>query len=458
MQESLSDPDRMALWRYGVIGPLVSAHLDHGDRRALFREIAARTHLAPDGRRVRLSPRTIEGWFYAWKRHGLAGLREQSRADRGSTSIRPELRERLLLLKEENPRRSIPRLIRILERAGEAREGELSKSAVLRFLRLHGLSGRTLRASTCERRAFRHSQPGELWMGDILHGPLVLNEGKPVKCYLVAFIDSATRFVVAGELRLSERAEDHEYALRQAILKHGCPRALYLDNGSAQISQSLLIICAELSIRLLHTEAFSPESKGAIERWFRTWREEVESELPDHPLPLAELKSRSWSWVTVEYNARTHTSTGRSPYEHWLADQSLIRPAPPPSVLDQIFLHRERRKVRKDGTVRFRGSFLEVHSSLVGRVIELRFDPFDETSLPKVFLDQKFVSDAVLLDPYRNSTGKRHRPSGRARPDTPKSGLDPLGLIQDDHLRRAKAPGDSANSHDDDEMEDFAHV
>ncbi len=45
-----------------VLGPLVSARLEHGDRQAHLREISARTHLAPDGSAKRLSRRTLEGW------------------------------------------------------------------------------------------------------------------------------------------------------------------------------------------------------------------------------------------------------------------------------------------------------------------------------------------------------------------------------------------------------------
>ena len=67
-------------------------------------------------------------------------------------------------------------------------------------------------------------------MGDVLHVPLVIAGGRLRKSYLIAFIDSATRFVPAAEMRLSESAADHEYALKQAILKHCVPRALYLDS------------------------------------------------------------------------------------------------------------------------------------------------------------------------------------------------------------------------------------
>ncbi|HVR72817.1 MAG TPA: DDE-type integrase/transposase/recombinase [Planctomycetota bacterium] len=454
---------RWALWRFSILGPLVSARLEHGDRRALFEEIARRTHIAPDGSARTFSRRTIEAWYYVWKKKGLGGLKDCPRSDLGKSSIRVELRERLLVLKRENPRRSIPRLIKILERTGDAVKGELSRSAVQRYLRLEGLSGRAGDAEPPERRSFRHPEPGDLWMGDVLHGPAVLNSGRLRKSYLIAFIDSATRFVPAAEVRLSESAADHEYALKQAILKHGLPRVLYLDNGAAQSSHSLKLICAELSIRLLHAEAYDPQAKGAIERWNRTWREEVEGELPKEPLTLQELQSRVWSWLAVEYNARQHDTTGKAPLEHWLEKTDVLRTVPPWISLDEVFLHRERRVVRRDGTVRFRGGFLEVRSSLVGKEVELRFDPFDETALPRVFLEGKFVCDTVRFDPISNSARRRHRPGGQAKEAFPSSGIDPLRLIEDEHLRRARPPGgisfhDQDDNDDDDEMEIHAHV
>ena len=117
----------------------------------------------------------------------------------------------------------------------------------------------------------------------------------------------------------------------------------------------------------------------------------------------------------------------------------MLRLVPKDLDLDQVFLHRERRVVRNDGTVRFRGQFLEVRSALVGRSVELRFDPFDSTSLPRVFLDGKFVCDATLLDPLKNQARRRHRPSGDSA-TPPTTGIDPLALMQDEQLRRARPP------------------
>lgn len=461
----MDDDQRMAwaLWRYSILGPLVSARLEHGDRAAYITEAAARYHTTPEGKEIRISPRTIEDWLYAYRKGGLEALKDQPRSDRGKTHIRPEIQERLITLKREKPRRSIRRLIRMLERAGEVRKKELSRSSVQRFLKGHGLSRRTRYAEPAERRAFRHGEPGALWMGDVLHGPLVIAGGRLRKSYVIAFIDSATRFVPTAEVRLSEKARDHEYALKQALLKHPAPRALYLDNGAAQRSISLKLILAELSIELIHTLEYDPEAKGAIERWNRTWREEVEDELPDEPLPLEELQSYVWSWLAVEYNAREHDTTKRIPLEHWLSEPDTLHSLPPGIDLDEVFLHRERRKVRKDGTVRFRGDYLEVRSSLVGRWVELRFPPFEEDVLPRVFLDGKYVCDTEPLDRVKNASRKRHRPKSIPSADPPpSSGLDALRLMQEEQLKRARPPApphDHPDDEDDDnEQEELAHV
>ncbi len=68
------DKQAIALWRLGVLGPLTSARLEHGDRRRYFAEAAARTHERPDGTRVQLSARTIEAWYYAYRRGGFEAL------------------------------------------------------------------------------------------------------------------------------------------------------------------------------------------------------------------------------------------------------------------------------------------------------------------------------------------------------------------------------------------------
>lgn len=446
----------IALWRLGVLGPLVSARLEHGDRQQLFQEIAARTHQMPDGKVVELSARTIESWYYAHRHGGFEALHPGTRSDCGqSRAIVPEVAELILRVKREKPRRSIKRIIRMLERARRVKPGELSRSSVHRLLQLAGVSARPLRGPAAERRSFIAEHAGDLWVGDALHGPLVIGpDGQTRKSYMLSQIDNATRYIVHSYFTLSEGAEAQEHGLKQAILKYGLARAYYVDRGSAYIAHSLRFICADLGIHLLHAGVQDAEAKGVIERWHRTWREEVGDELPDTPLPLAELNAKHWAWLGAEYHARAHDTTGRAPREHMLAEADQIRPVPRGTDLDEVFLHREERVVRKDGTVRWRGGFLEVRADLGKKLVELRFDPADQTALPRVFVDGRFVCDTVPLDRLRNMTRRRRRIAGDPAPDATPSGLDPLGLIEDEHYRRTRPAGAGPEDDDNDEDEE----
>ena len=433
----------LALWKLSILGPLISARLEHGDRVAWFREAAARWHQRPDGRVVKLSPRTLESWFYAYQAGGLAALERQPRADRGaSRSIPPEIQDLILRAKRERPRRSVRRILRMLVRASKVRKGELSRASVHRLLQAHGISARPRRGPSAERRSFLVEHAGDLWMGDAMHGPAVIApDGRVRKSYLLTLLDAATRYLVASQFLLGERAVDHEEVFQQALRKAGRPRTYYVDLGAAYVARSLKIICAELAIELRHTAPRDCQAKGAIERWHRRWREEVGDELPDHPLPLAELNAIHWAWMAGEYHSCVHTTTGRPPREHWLAELEHLRDLPPGADLDAIFLHRAERKVRNDGTVRFRGGFLEVRAELTGLTVELRYDPRDPEAAPRVYRDGRFVCDTVPLDRIANATRRRHRPRGTPDPTAEPTGLDPLDQIQREHYERTRSPG-----------------
>jgi hypothetical protein len=74
-------------------------------------------------------------WYYAWRQGGFRALFPDDRCDRGrSRAISGELAEHILRAKRERPRRSIRRIIRMLERAGIVRAGELYRSTVHRLL------------------------------------------------------------------------------------------------------------------------------------------------------------------------------------------------------------------------------------------------------------------------------------------------------------------------------------
>lgn len=440
----------VALFRFGVLGPLVSARLEHGDRRAHFEAAARWDYVTPDGRVVRISARTMEAWYYAHRAYGLAGLMPSSRTDCGSSrSMSAEVADLVLRAKREKPRRSIRRIIRMLERAKRVGPGELSRSSVHRLLMRAGISTRPTRAEDdsgepagcrVERRSFIAEHVGDLWVGDALHvhRPVAFPDGRVGKAYMLSQIDSASRYVPHSYFAAHEEDSDQEHGLRQAILKCGVPRVYYVDRGAAYTAGSLAAICAELGCRLLHAGRQDAEAKGVIERWHRTWREEVEDELPREGVALSDLAAAHYAWLSREYHLRVHDTTGAAPRERFLSEVGELRAAPSPERLAEIFLHRAPRTVRKDGTVRWQGSYLEVRPELSEKKVELRFDPRDDTGLPKVFRHGRFYCDTVRLDRVNNAQRARRRITGEPAPQVEPTGIDPLALLVEEHAQATR--------------------
>ena len=454
----------VALFRFGVLGPLVSARLEHGDRRAHFEAAASRDWVMPSGRVARISARTIEAWYYRYRSEGLAGLAPDARSDSGtSRSMSAEVADLVLRAKREKPRRSIRRIIRMLERAGRVQPGELSRSSVHRLLSREGISWRPTRAqdaegevagSRVERRSYIAEHVGDLWVGDALHvhRPVRFPEGRVGKAYMLSQIDSASRYVPHSYFAAHEQDSDQEHGLRQAILKCGLPRTYYVDRGAAYVASSLSAICAELGCRLLHAGRQDAEAKGVIERWHKTWREEVEDELPRGVVELSDLTAAHFAWLAREYHERVHETLGTSPRERFFAEVHALRAAPSTERLSEIFLHRDKRTVRADGTVRWQGGYLEVRPELVGTKVELRFDPRDPSIRPRVFRDNRFVCDTVPLDRVANAHRRRRRMAGEALPGVEPTGIDPLAQLVESHARATSLL--HLSHEDDDESED----
>lgn len=427
----------IALFRHSVLGQLIGSRLEHGDVTELCREAAEISWQRTGGAVEKIPEATIRNWYYAYLADGLDGLKRKSRSDRGISDIRPEIADLILRAKREKPRRSLRRIIAMLVRARRCTPGELSRSAVHRLLQSQGLSGRPKRGPSAERRSFIYEFPGDLLVGDAVHPkrPVIDSAGRLRKVTLFSQIDCATRFVPESFFAFGsgEPAVSHELGLKLALRVHGLWYRYYVDLGPAYVARSLKIICAELGMQLLHARARDAAAKGVIEKFNRTWREEVEDELPDRPILLSELEQKHRAWLACEYHARVHQTTQRPPREHWLELADHLRPLPAHVNLDEVFLHRATRTVSKVGSVRWEGGRLEVSPELCNRVVELRYDPADSKRLPRVFLDGKFICDTVPLDLYRNARRKRRRDLGQPDPRVEPTGILPLDDLVAEH-------------------------
>jgi len=373
-----------ALFRLTVLGPLASREkLQHGELKRLVRELAAPSYDIPHSRNHYLSEKTIESWYYAWKNGGIEALEPQSRCDKGQSKLSLAIQEAVLQAKREQPKRSLNEIKRLMENSGEVAQGELSRSAIHRLLQQHDLS-RPVGGATepVERRSFEARHAGDIWYGDVMHGPLLPVQGRLRKVYLVSLMDDASRLITHSCFCLGETALEIEHVLKQAVLRCGLPTKLVIDNGAAYRSHSLKGICARLDIRLIYCRPYTPEAKGKIERWHRTLRDQFLEELdPSTIRDLPDLNARLWAWLAEVYHCRTHGSLDDlSPRQRWQQDLLQIRPLGPWAIhLDDLFYHRVERKVRLDGTVAWHSQRFEVPYELVGRRVVLVVDPHQKS-------------------------------------------------------------------------------
>lgn len=337
------------------------------------------------------------------------------------------VRDALIAAKQENPARSINTLIHLLERQGIVAKHELSRASVHRFLKARQLSKRTVADRvTIERRSFVAAHAGDLWQGDVLHGPAIPTQQGLRKTYLVSLLDDASRLIAHSAFCLGETALDIEGVLKEAILKRGLPKKLIIDNGAAYRSDSLQSICARLSIRLIHSRPYEPESKGKLERYHRTFRELFLEEIHLQAIQnLGDFNARLWAWVEQIYHQRPHEGlNGQTPLARFQQDLLHIRQLGALALeLDDIFCHRIKRYVRKDGTIAWAGKLFEVPYEQARSSVILVIDPHTHTALKIESQSGETLGRVTLLDKGANCHRKRQRPESKTSSNTPKHDL-----------------------------------
>ncbi len=409
----------MALFRLSVLGPLVSAdHLQRGELQQTIRGLAQKEYAIPGSKRRILGEKTIEAWYYAWRRHGIEGLTPKVRTDRGVSKLSADIQNALLAAKRENPRRSIRQLKALLESSGLAPRGTLSRSAIHRFLQQQGLSRPTAASSVPqEHRRFVTEWANSLWYGDVMHGPTLTFKSGRRKVYLVSLLDDASRLIAHSAFCTGETSLDIEGVLKQAVLKRGLPKKLVVDNGSAYRAATLQGICARLDIRLIHCRPYAPEGKGKLERWHRTFRDQFLSEVDFSRIhELDDLNARLWAWIEQVYHRTPHSGLDdQTPLARYQQDLPKIRQLGQKAAqLDGIFYHRVQRKVRKDGTVSYSGNDFEVPYALSGKTVQLVVDPHAERVVGVEDEDGKHLGEATPLDALANAHRHRRKPEPAA--------------------------------------------
>jgi putative transposase len=416
------DEDRrreVGLFRYALIRDAADPAISKAQRGRLVRALADREHVGPDGRLVRVARGTLDEWIRAYRRGGVQALVPRPRVVAPRTP--GEMLELAFRLKRERPERTAAQVREVMLAAG----GDAPVLG-LRTLQTHlareGLNVRADGRSPGKVYGrFEASARNELWTGDGLHGPK-LDGASARRAVLLAFIDDQSRLLVGWRWGAGEDVFRLEAALRSGLMARGVPEAILVDRGSAFVSSQLLRACAVLGVKLIHASPRAATTKGKIERFFRTVRDQFLVEIDDG-VDLRELNRLFSAWLEVVYHRRVHSETGQTPLERF--DAAGAPALPTPALLREAFLWSQERTVAKTATVSLHGNEYEVDAALVGRKVELVFDPFDLTRIEVRYQHRPFgTAVPLLIGRHTHPQAQREIPP----PPTP-TGIDYLKLL-----------------------------
>ncbi len=364
-------PSDLALWRYGIISPLLTRDPAGRGIQEVLEELSGHAYKGEEGESRRYSAETLRKWLTRYRVGGLAALDDQERSDKGSSSVPTSLAEKIRSLREEHPRWTLTIILRQLLQSREWNGNTPSRATLYRFCKSAGLERKPLPP---ECRSFSFSSFGNLWVADFLHGPRIRVGKDRRKTYLHVILDDASRFVVAAGVFLSEDVEVLIGELKRAIRCYGIPERFYSDNGSAYRSRHLRVVGARLQIQMPHTPPYRPQGRGKVERFFRTVRTRFLDVTPAQTLD--ELQRRFQEWI-AEYHRTLHETLRCSPLQKRAGIPTACRVVPEAIPIDPLFYMERRCKVYNDRTVRFRRQAFEVPESLPGSRITIFYDPSD---------------------------------------------------------------------------------
>lgn len=411
MNETLRN--EIAAFRFGLIAPIVQRQLQPGERYALLKETAKQRYTIPGSEKETISVRSLERYLQAYEKEGFEGLKPRVREKRGSLRDQdPEILKRAIELRKELPSRSVEQVIRILEMEGTVPIGVIKPRTLSRYFQEMGWSKKDLyRAVKKQFRHFEHDAPNDCWQADTQHTlylPDPKNPEKRKKAYLIAIIDDHSRRIMHAEFFMEERYPRLERCVQKAVVRFGVPNLFFCDNGSVYTAKQFQIMCARMGTKLVHAKPYSPESKGKIEKFFQfvdsSFTGEANLLINQEKLTtLKQLNVYLQSWLEA-YDNRVHRSTKQTPKKRFEEKSEHTRHLSA-EILKDIFLWEEERTVRKTGIIELEGNHYDVDSSLRGKRIQIRYNPFDLSTI-QVWKDNERFEDAKPAELRNQSHSK----------------------------------------------------
>lgn len=321
-------------------------------------------------RRAGVSRKTAYRWLERYREDGRGGLVDRSRARLTQEhAVCPAVQAAILAARAQHPTWGAKKLLPYLE----GREPELSLpslSTANEILRRAGLTqpqrprrrhGRSSALATPE-------HANHTWTTDF-KGQFRLGDG--LLCYPLTVVDAFSRFVLCVDAKGSIHQHGVMASFRRLFHEHGLPERIRSDNGTPFAGSGLgrlsrlNVWFMGLGVVVERITPGRPGENGSHERMHRT----LKAETTRPPGATMRRQQLCFNRFRAEYNhERPHEGIWqRTP-------DSLYAPSPRPYLGDAVDEdvypgHWERRRVRTDGSIRWRGRKLFISAPLAGRLM-----------------------------------------------------------------------------------------
>lgn len=401
--EPPKNPDeQIAIFRYGIIAPVL--HDSANGQTRYFKDMANKTFDVPVFGRRQYNWKTFKSWLRSFRVAGFDGLKPNTRNDKGVSRRVDEHLAHIITQKfDEFPFLNVSGLYRMLCHEGAIVNGIPCENTVRKFVKKNKLKPQP--NDPIPRKKFEKPHINELWLSDFMHGHYFIIDGAKRKLFLCGIIDDHSRLIVGARWTLSENTEALELTLKDAFLTYGLPKRLYCDNGAVYASSHLQIVCARLTVALLHSKPYDSPARGKIERFWRTVR--------DGFLPLVS-RATQYSleqfnvlfsdWLDKQYHRRIHHGIAQTPLDRYLNDAQITTVnRMTRDELDLYFYQTFTRRVKNDATVSLNATLFEVPATYIGANVQLRHPTGQPTNVWIYENDQPIVK-IQPVDPVFNSS------------------------------------------------------
>lgn len=395
-----NDFNDIGLFRFGIISALINKTHEYPNNEAFFDKVS-KQKFTFNNKQYQFSKSTLKRWYYLYTKKGFNCLEKSKRKDMNvSRKLNNDTIQRIITLKENYPSSTGSSIYKKLIEEKYIDQKTVSLHTVLRFIKKHNLKSSQL--TNIQRKMYEMQNVNDCWQSDTSDGPYINVNGTKKRAKLIMFIDDKSRMIVGFDFFFNDNAINMQKVFKKAVKTFGIPKKLFVDNGGAYKNKQLALICASLGTILINAKPYSPESKAKIERSFRTIKDGwMRCTDWNEFKTLTDAKNSLKKFLYESYINKKHSSTNESPNERWHNEFQNIRYKKEEEI-EEIFMHRIIRKVRKDMTVKVQNTFYEVPFKYVGQSIELRYDPSDLKEI-YVFDNEEKKETCKEVDKISNS-------------------------------------------------------